>query len=114
MNTTATRDRDNKLTIETTIALTGNKELRIATSKQVFKKGIACRATVVTPHADGKGYSFKMPGDYMTTMKADPTARATEKTLRGLHDFCLAYLVPLMADIEAFYAMNGETVKEAA
>ncbi len=114
MKTTATRDRDNKLTIETTIALTGNKELRIATSKQVFKKGIACRVTVVTPHADGRGYSFKMPGDYMGTLMTDPAARATEKTLHAMHESCLAYLSSVLAGVESFYAANGETVKVAA
>lgn len=86
----------------------GIHELRVETWKHYYG-GVVCSANGVTPHADGLGWSVKIPGDYSAVLARAPKVRATEKAIRAIHAEGLAKVNEALAAARAMYG-----VKEAA
>lgn len=93
------------------------RELHIETGKS--SPGVTCSATVFRRTADGMGlehaFGFGAPGgDFRRTLKTDPKARATEKTLSTMHAACLVDLPALMVAACAHYGKPAPAAETAA
>jgi hypothetical protein len=92
--TAYTLDRNNRgeLRARTVITLGfDSRELHIETRKG-SRGGVECSAAVFRRTADGLGleHAFGRGGDFRRTLKHAPNARATERTLRTVHEECTA------------------------
>ena len=95
----------------------GQTVLEIETSKPPFKgPGIVTRASVV--HKTEYGYRCSISygqtyaesgGDYSRRVRADTTARATEKKIATYHNESLDYYETILEDVALHY---GKTVAE--
>lgn len=98
--------------MESEVALDGVRVLRVSTLKG--SRGLRCSVTAVTPHADGKSYTWVMFGDFQETLLADRAARCTEKTVNEMHARAMADIENVKTRALAFYAAKEAKEKREA
>lgn len=103
------RTRDGQLEAVTKEALGQDGRVLLITTRKYLVSGIVCcDAMVVQYHEDGNGYSW-VPSEDFGRRVAGVKARASEKTIRAVHERAAEVFEQLLADARAHYA-----TKEAA